>query len=355
MSMKLKTVLYDCANTVLAILISMAVTALVILLISEEPGLSLKTFLTGPLSSNRFAASIITTAIPIMFTGLAVSIMFQASMFNMAAEGAYFLGSLIAVGVATHVKLPGIIGIIVPLFIGGAVGAVVCLIPALLKAKLNADEIVSSLMLNYVVLYLGLYLLNNVIRDTSAYFLASPTIPENSVLSRLIYGTSLHSGLIIAIIFIILGYIFLYKTKAGEALRIFGQNPRFADYSGINTMGIIISSQAIGGAIAGIGGTVEVLGMYDRFMWDSLPGAGWNGVIVAILAHNKPQYVPLAALFYSYLSVGASAMALNTDVPSELITVIQALMILLVSAKAMTKGIKQRHIIKEVLANESSH
>lgn len=353
--MKIKTAVFDCANMLLAIIISLIITAAVIFFISDEPGLSLTTFLTGPLRSSRFAVSVITTAIPLMFTGLAISFMFQASMFNMCAEGAYFLGALVAAWVATGTEIPGILGIIVPMLAGGIVGAVVCFIPAILKAKLNAGEIVSSIMLNYVVLYFGLYLLNNIVRDPDAYFLASQPLPDSSKLSKLIPGTALHSGLIIAILFVIAGYVFLYHTKIGEQFRIFGQNRSFAEYTGVSASSVIILSQLMGGAIAGMGGSVEIMGMYDRFMWSSLPGAGWNGVIVAILAHNKPQYIPLAALFYSYLSVGASAMALNTDVPSELITVIQALMILLVSAKAMLKGVKQKHIIKEVMANEITH
>ena len=114
---------------------------------------------------------------------------------------------------------------------------------------------------------------------------------------------------------------------------------------------MIILSQVLGGAIAGIGGSVEVMGMYERFQWTSLPGYGWDGVILAILARNKPQYVPLAAIFLSYLRVGASTMASNTDVPKELITVIQAIMIMLITATALLKGMKQKMVIKEALSS----
>ena len=352
--MKKKNLLFSSAATALAIFLSLGIALVIIFFASENPGQAVFSLLLGPLQSKRLIGSIITTAIPICFTGLAVCIMFQASMFNMCAEGSFFLGAIGAAALAVAMPEAGILGILGPVLMGGFVGALLCLVPALLKAKLGASEMVSSLMLNYIALYLGLFVLNYYLRDQSFGALASGKLPAGSRLPKLVSGTAVHGGLFLGILFIVLCYFVLFKTKLGYEIRVYGQNPGFARYTGMKIGGIIVISQLLGGMIAGIGGAVELLGMYDRFQWTSLPGHGWNGVILAILARNKPQYIPLAALFFSYLTVGASTMASNTDVPKELITIIQAVMIMLVSAGALLKGIRQKQMIKEVLANETA-
>ncbi len=349
--MKKNNLIFNMATTALAIIISLLIAFVIIFLVSEDPARAIESFLLGPLQSKRLIGSIFTTAIPICLTGLAVSIMFQASMFNMGAEGGFFLGALAAAGTATSINLPGILGIIVPVLVGGLVGAVVCAIPAFLKVIWGASELVSSLMLNYVALYLGLYILNGFMRDKSFGALASYPLPANSKLPRIIQGTSLHAGIFVVILLIVLSYIFIFKTSTGMKIRMLGQNQEFARYSGIKVGGVVLLSQLIGGMIAGIGGSIEVMGMYGRFQWTSLPGYGWDGIILAILARNKPQFIPVAALFLSYLRVGASAMASSADVPKELITVIQAIMIMLVTAGALLKSLKQKLVIKEALTS----
>ena len=352
--MKKKNLLFNTLTTALAIIISLLIATVIILVVSDDPVNALKVFLLGPLKSKRMIGSIVTTAIPITFTGLAVCIMFQASMFNMCAEGAFFLGALSAAGVATTFGFPGILGIIVPMCAGVLTGVIIAFIPAFLKAKFGASEMVSSLMFNYIALYLGLYILNTKLRDQSFGALATNKLPENSMLPTIIEKTSVHFGVILAIIAIIVSYMFVYKTKTGHKIRVMGQNPTFAKYAGINVSAIIIISQVIGGGLAGFGGAVEVMGMYKRFQWTSLPGYGWDGIALAILARNKPQFIPFAALFLAYIRVGASTMASGSNVPKELITVIQAIMILLVTANALLAGIKKKIVVKEAMKNETA-
>lgn len=349
--MKKKNLLFSTATTGLAVGISLLIAIVIIFCVSDQPGKAVFSLLLGPLQSKRLIGSIFTTAIPICFTGLAVCIMFQASMFNMCAEGSFFLGAIAGAATATNFYLPGILGLIVPVLAGAAAGAILCYIPAVLKAKLGASEMVSSLMLNYVALYLGLYFLNFYLRDQSFGALASYPLPEGSKFPKIVSGTGIHAGIIIVAVFIVLCYLLLFKTALGHKIRMMGQNTHFARYAGIKVGSVIILSQVIGGAVAGIGGSVEVMGMYARFQWTSLPGYGWDGVILAILARNKPQFVPAAAIFLSYLRVGASSMASNTDVPKELITVIQAVMIMLVTAGALLKGLKHKMVIKEAMAD----
>lgn len=349
--MKNKNFLFSTATTAIAVIISLAIAFIIILFVSDSPSEAIKALLLGPFSSFRNFGTVITLASTITFTGLAVCIMFQASMFNMCAEGSFFIGALIAAATATSFGFPPGLGLIVPMLCGAAAGGLLCFVPAILKARVNANEMVSSLMINYVALFLGLYLMNTYFRDDTFGALASHQLPQASVLVKCVPGTSIHIGVILAILLVILCYLFIYKTKAGYEIRVMGQNAKYAKYTGISVSSAIILSQVMGGAIAGLGGAVEVMGMYARFQWTTLPGYGWDGVIIAILARNKPQYVPLAALFLAYLRVGANVMARVSDVPSEIITVIQAIMIMLVTATALLGRIKQKTVVKEVLAN----
>ncbi len=346
-----KNLWFSSATTLLAVVISLLIAFILIMIFSENPGASITDLLTGPFSSKRNLGNVISMASTFTFTGIAICIMFQASLFNVAAEGAFFMGALFAAAAATLWQLPVGLALVVPMLIGAITGAVICFIPGILKAKFNADELVSSLMLNYILLYLGLYLLNTYIRDTKYGALASYQIPVISKVSNFVPGTSIHNGILIAIVLIIVSYIFLYKTKTGYSIRVIGQNKDYANYSGLKVAKVIVISQLAGGAVAGLGGAVEVMGMYGRFQWNSLPGYGWDGVIVAILAGNKPQFVPIAAIFLAYLRIGATVMSRSGDVPSELITVIQAVMIILVTASALLSHIKKKVIIKEAISD----
>uniref|UniRef100_UPI003736AB73 ABC transporter permease n=1 Tax=Anaerotignum sp. TaxID=2039241 RepID=UPI003736AB73 len=165
--------------------------------------------------------------------------------------------------------------------------------------------------------------------------------------------TKLHWGFFIAIAVVILLYILVYKTKFGYEIRISGSNPEFAKYSGINTSRVIILTQVIAGAVAGLGGAVEQLGMYERFNWQDSPTYAWDGVIIAILAGNNPKFVPLAAFFLAYIRVGADLMSRRADVQNELVSIVQAVLILFITAERFMAGWKQRQEAKQALKGEA--
>ena len=192
-----------------------------------------------------------------------------------------------------------------------------------------------------------MYVLNYYLRDPKAGITASYILKPSAKLINLVPKTKIHFGLIIALAAVVIVYYFLYRSKHGYSLRMTGLNQSFAKYSGMNTTNIIMYSQVIGGFIAGVGGSVELLGMYDRFTWDSLPGYGFDGIIIAILARNNPLLVPVAAFFLAYLRTGANTMAMMADVPSEVISIIQAIMIMLIAANAFLAGWRHKMVVKK--------
>ncbi len=180
--------------------------------------------------------------------------------------------------------------------------------------------------------------------------MVSYPLAVSAKLIKLIPKTKVHFGLLIAILMILLSAVFLYRTRWGYRIRVVGKNITFAEYVGIGTASTIVLAQLAGGFIAGMGGAVEVLGLYRRFSWQMLPGYGWTGVIVAILARNNPLYVPLAAFFLAYLRIGADIMSRQTDVQNEFVAIIQGLIIILVAADAFLSQRRHKLVVKEAMA-----
>lgn len=346
-----KESVFEIVRTLIVILLALLLAFLIVVGVSKEPVLALNKFFLGPVSSPRYFGNVIEAAIPLTFAGLAICVMFQAKQFNLGVTGSFFIGAVVAAAIAINVKLPAGIHPLVAILAGGIVGGAANFIPAILKAKWNASELVSSLMLNYIMTFLGLYIINFVLRDVYAGAMVSLKFLPTAMLPKIVPKTRIHLGLFIAIFMIAFTYFFLYRTKWGYALRTTGLNPNFAKYSGIKINSVIIYSQVIGGIIAGIGGATELLGMYSRFEWQAAPAYGFDGVIVAILARNNPLYVPVASFFLAYLRIGADVMSRATDVPSEVIAIIQGVIILLIGAERFLA--KWRHKIVVKSATES--
>ena len=342
-------------RVLIAILIGIIICVFLIILISSEPGFSLKTLFLGPfLSKSRFG-NLVETAAPILFCGLAIAIPFQAGLFNVGAEGAFYLGAVIGTAIAVSTNMPAIFHIPLVLLTAGLTGAIWGYIPGYLKSKWDVSELVITLMLNYVALYVGLYLINYHFRDKIAGFLTSFKLPETSWLIQFIPSTRIHAGVFLSLVFAILAYILLYHTTLGYEIRTCGSNLKFSKYGGINVKKIIILTQVIGGFIAGIGGICEIMGIYRRFSWQSSPGYGWDGVVVAIIGRNHPLLIIPASLFLAYLRIGGGLVKLMSDIPTEMISVIQAIIILFITADAFLSGWKNRITVKEAKKADYEH
>lgn len=344
---------FDAIRFMVSIGIAIMLSFVIILLVSKEPLLALRKLYLGPLESFRRFGNVIELAITLSFAGISVAVMFSAKQFNMGTEGSFYASAAVAAVVALSLPMPPVIAPIVSILIGGMLGAIICYIPAFLKEKFGASELVSSLMLNYVFYYLAKYLANRqAFKDPNCGYPATYLLPDSAKLARFIPGTRIHAGIFVLIAVLLAICFFMYKTKWGFALIQTGRNPNFARYVGINTAVVVAYSQLIGGFVGGMGGVVEVLGMYDRFQWQSLPGYGFDGIVVSILAKNRPQYIPAAAFFLAYLRIGADKMATSTDVTSEMISIIQGVIIMLVAAQAFLAGQRQRMLVKEIRNNE---
>ena len=285
--------------------------------------------------------------IPIMFTGLATCIMFAANQFNLGAEGGIMLGAFVTALVAIYLPLPTPALMVVAVLVGGLSVGILMLIPAVLKAKLGVSEMVNSLMLNYVIMYFINYLMNSYLADTSKGITQTFPFRENALIPQMINnGSRLSWGFVVGLIMVVLSWLFMYRTRWGYGIRMTGINQPFVMYSGMNVALIVILCQVLGGFLAGIGGGIEMLGRYNVYNWSALPGYGWTGITVAILAGNNPLFVPLAAFFMSYLTKGCTLMSTNANVPSQLISIIQAVIFIFFAAQQFMSGYRQKLVVK---------
>jgi len=345
---------FNLIRTIIAVLIGIVISVSLIYLISKDPNFSLQQFLLGPLLSRSRFSNVIEMASPIIFCGLAIAVAFQARQFNVGAEGALYLGAAVGTAFAVSTRMPAFVHIPLVLLVAAGVGAIWGLIPGILKARLKASELVSSLMFNYMAYYLGLYLINFHFRDKKAGYLVSLQLPKTAWLAQFIPDTRLHWGIVLSLVMAVVVYYYLYHTTSGYEIRTTGFNERFARFGGINVAKVIMLCQLIMGLLAGIGGMTEVMGIHRRFNWQTSPGYGWDGVIVAIIGRNHPLLIIAASFFLAYLRVGGQVLNLMSDVPAEMVSVIQSIIILLITAEAFLSQWRYRITLRQAERKEAS-
>lgn len=346
---------FDLIRTLIAISIGFALSLLCILFISKDPLSVIGTYITKPFSGMRRIGTMLEYMIPIMCTGVGMCFMLSVSQFNLLGEGIVFISASFISFVATMVtpNLPPVVFPVFLIIVGALVGALLASIPAILQLKWNTNIVVSTIMLNYVLMYGGIYILYYWMRDPKPTFVGSYLLPQNAKLGYIIPKTQVHAGLFVAILAVAFAYWFLYKTKKGYEMRLIGKNADFAKYSGLNIFSTVLIAQMIGGAMAGIGGTIEQLGRFDRFIWLNQTGYGFDGMMLALIARGNPLIVPIAAFFLAYIRIGADIVGQTTDVPMEFVKVIQAIIIMLVAAQSFLSGSRQKAIVKISTAEQA--
>lgn len=345
--------LVDTVKLLLVILISFVIVAAIVLAVSKEPATALYSFFVGPFLSLRRIGNIIEGACPLIFTALAVLLIFGAGQFSMIAEGSFFIGSAAAMALSISVHMPMGIHAIFCVLGSAAAGAIVAAIPALLKMKWNVSEVVTSIMMNYVVQFFAIYLVTYHYREISSSSLASVKLSETSLIPKIVMGTNIHLGVVVALVLCVLCWFLIYRSRFGYQLRVTGCNPSFAHYVGMRDAAVIVVAQLIAGGIAGAGGGVELLGMYNRFKWTVSPGYGWTGIVVALLARDNPLMVPISACFIAYINTGAMVMAMNSDVSNEVAQIIQGVIMVLIASGALLQRWRQKLIVRAAEKEEA--
>jgi len=271
-------------------------------------------------------------AAPMIFTGLAVTLAFRTKFWNIGAEGQLLAGAMASCFVGA-IPMPGPLAMLLMAIAGAAAGAAVALIPALLRVRLKVDDVVSSLLLNSVVFYILMALIEGPWKDPFSGYPISPPIEDTANLPVLIEGTRLHLGVLVAVLAAPLVWLLMARTVLGFRIRVTGENPEAARYGGIDVQRVIVVAALLSGALAGLAGVGEVGGVHFQVMSDISPGYGYSGIVIAMLARLNPLGVVPVAIFLAAVMTGAEAMSRATGVPAFLSDVIQgtALLAMLVA------------------------
>lgn len=285
--------------------------------------------LRGALGSRLSITEMLTRATPLILTGLAAAVAFRARLWNIGGEGQFYVGALTTAWIGHSLGLPGPIGIAVLMVCGMAAGALLLAGPAFLRLRFGVDEVVTTLLLNFIViLFVGL-MIEGPLRDPLAFgWPQSVPVDGDYRLPDLVPRTRLHIGLLIAITAAGVIWLVLTRTVFGVETRAAGLNARAAAFAGISLPRTIMGVALVSGALAGLAGAVEVMGVTGGVTTTMSPGFGYAGIVVAMLAALHPAGVVAAAIFVATVFVGADAMSRATGVPSFIADVIVALSLL---------------------------
>jgi ABC-type uncharacterized transport system permease subunit len=262
----------------------------------------------------------LTRATPLIFTGLAATLAFRAKLWNIGAEGQLYLGAMAAVAVGTGwISGPPILLIPMILIAGALAGALGMAGPAYLKTRFGADEVVTTLLLNFIILIFIQMMLEGPLKDPMGMgWPQSSPVVDNAILPQILPRMRLHYGLVIALVAAVIAHVMLSKSVWGLKLRAVGENAAAALHAGIGVKRTLMSAALISGAVAGLAGVSEVAGLRGYLTNDLSPGYGYTGIVVAMLAGLSPLGVVIAALFIASVFVGADTMSRAMGVSSYL-------------------------------------
>jgi general nucleoside transport system permease protein len=285
--------------------------------------------LRGALGSRLSVTEMLTRATPLILTGLAAAVAFRARLWNIGGEGQFFMGALATAWIGHSLDLPGPLSIPVLLIAGMVAGATLLAGPAFLRLRFGVDEVVTTLLLNFIViLFVGL-MIEGPLRDPFAFgWPSSVPVDGDFRLPDLVANTRLHIGLLFAIAAAGVVWLILARTVFGAETRAAGLNASAAAFAGISLPRTLMGVALLSGALAGLAGSVEVLGVTAGVTTTMSPGFGYAGIVVAMLAALHPAGVVAAAIFVATVFVGADAMSRATGVPSFIADVIVALCLL---------------------------
>jgi general nucleoside transport system permease protein len=334
-------------QTVLRVLFTLALALLagaLIMWVSGRDAINAyEVLFNSALGNQRAIANTLLAATPLIFTGLAIMLAFRAGIFNIGVEGSLYVGAFAAAWVGfTFTDLPQLL--IIPFALGFAalIGGLWGAVPGYLKARLHVDEVVSTIMLNYVAILFTDYLVNGPFMVVGMANAMSQQIAPQAELPRLVERSQLNVGFLIALATFVVVLLLVRRFSLGYEIDVIGTNPIFARWVGMPARRIIVLVMFLSGLIGGLAGGVQALGVHYRFVSGFSPGYGFDGIVVALLGRNSPVGVLLAALFFGALRSGGSTMELFTRIPRDLIDILQALIIFFIAIDIGFSWFKRR-------------
>ena len=324
----------------LAVVTGLAAGALLIWLTGGDPILAYGGLWEGSFGRAASISETLVWATPYILAGLAVGLAFRGGLFNIGAEGQLSVGALTSawVGFALH-GVPWPLHLLLALAAGALAGAAWGGIAGVLKARTGAHEVITTIMLNYVALLGTGYLLTGLLKDPSPFVVVAqtPKVLESARISALFADLRVHWGLILALLLAVGSWWLLFRSTIGFAIRTVGLNPSAARYAGISISGTVVLTMALSGGLAGLAGGIEVLGVNYYHTPGFSVGYGFDSIAVALLGKSHPLGAIPAALLFGALRAGATRMQFVSQIPIDIISVVQGIILLLVAADELVR------------------
>lgn len=326
-----------------AVVLALLLGAVIMVAIGRNPVIAYAALVQGAVLDYWGLAATLNKLCPLLLSSLAVALPFRAGLFNLGAEGQLYMGALGATLVALYLPhLPGVLGIVCCTLAGALSGAIWGAIPAWLKAVRGTNEIISSLLMNYLAINLVGYLVAGPMQEPGAPYPYSYEIPTAYRLPIVLPRTDAHLGVLVAILLVCVTAVVVQRTIAGFALQVTGANPVAGRYAGIPVSRYLLAAFAAGGAAAGIAGAYEVLGVRYRLYHLFSPGYGFDGLVIAFLAPHHPLWLIPSAAFLAILQTGARTMQTVAGVEGTIVQVIQGLVVMCVAASVAWRFVHPR-------------
>ncbi len=301
--------------------------------------------LKGAFISNRYIGETLLSTTPLIFGGLAVALGFRCGLFNMGVEGQIVFGGMMAAYIGYAWDLPKVIHLPLAILAGAVVGGLWGAIPGYLKAYHKIHEVITTIMLNYIAFAIADYMIAvGGPMKAASELPVSPDILATARLERIWPGTRLSAGIFIALLMAVLVWFFMFKTRLGYKMRTVGFNADAAEYAGINPQKMTVLAMVFSGALGGMAGAVEVLGVHYKFYAAFSPGYGWDAIAVALLGLLHPVGVVASAFLFGVLRSGSITMQAIAGISKEVVSILTALIIFFSATNKTLQPLLERAI-----------
>ncbi len=321
-----------------AVLLSLVLSAVIMAIVGYSPAAAFSAMLQGAFGSANSIANTLGKSVPLIFVGLACAFTNKGGIFNIGCEGQLYMGAFTAAITAIALQgMPRMAVILLSFGAGMLGGALVGGFNGLLKAKMQINEVIVAIMLNYIMKFFTSYWVNGPLQEEGSMIAQTASVGEENMLTKLIPKTQLTTALWIALAAAVIMYFFFARTRMGYNIRAVGENALAAQASGVAMSSTIVLTMAVSGAIAGLTGVTEVFGKTGKFVDGFSPGYGFTGIAVAVLGRNNPFGVVLSALLFGIMEAGSMKMSYVAGVSTSMINVMQGLVILFVATPNLVK------------------
>lgn len=334
--------LFKINNIALSILSAFVIGGVIIAIMGYNPFEAYAVLIKGAFSSKLNFGTTLQIFTPLFICAIAFALSAKVNVFNVGVEGEMILGALGAAWVGyTFCGLPSIIHIVLALLVGMVVGAIWAYIPGYLKAYIGVNEVTVTILMNYIAIYLASFLVSGPMSGKAS----SPRTPEifdSAEIMKILYPSKANMGIFIAILAFVVIFFILYKTTFGYKIRSVGMNEHFSDYIGIKSKKFMVIGMMLSGAFGGLAGGIESLGVYGYYLDGFSSGAGFDGMLIALIANNDLKKIPFMAFFIAVLKAGSLGLERYTGIPKSSIDMIISIFIFLAAMEGLFNFVKSR-------------